>query len=200
MASIYVLPIDPTSPTSQAVSDLDTAKLWSSVPSGAKPPKAGTARVFFGAGTQNGSIAALASLGDNFGKKKGNTRREIVRTAVGNGVKKVKDIGDGVNGTHVTIDASADPHAAGKYHYISDPDLALTYWLARYVAVASHLALYSFNLKTSPPSRFNVNPNNIEPLPEKLTFKPLAPSKEWDEGVLYAEAQNFTRTVRHCPY
>lgn len=60
-------------------------------------------------------------------------------------------------------------------------------------AVASHLALYSFTLKTSPPSQFN--PNLKEKLPEKVTFTPLAASKEWDEGVLYAQAQNFARTV-----
>lgn len=60
-------------------------------------------------------------------------------------------------------------------------------------AVASHLALYSFTLKTSPPSQFN--PNNKEKFPEKLTFAPISPSKEWDEGVIYANAQNFARTV-----
>jgi len=81
---------------------------------------------------------------------------------------------DGVK--DVAIDASADPHAA---------------------AVAAHLALYKFTLKTSPPSRFN--PNLKEPIPEKLAFKPLNESKEWDRGVIYAEAQNLARTLMELP-
>ena len=112
MSNIYVLPIDPTSPATQAVSELDTLKLWSSVPSGAKPAKAGTTRVFYG--TPGDKVTALASLGENFAKKKGHARREVVRTAVGNGVKKVKEIGEGIEGKEVAIDASADPHADGE--------------------------------------------------------------------------------------
>lgn len=38
----------------------------------------------------------------------------------------------------------------------------------------------------------------MKPVPETLSFKPLEASKEWDEGVLYAQAQNFARTVRGC--
>ena len=111
MSSIYVLPIDPTSPQTQATSDVDSAKLWSSVPSGTKPATAGTTRLFFG-----DKITALSSLGDKFDSKKSDAKRELVRTAVGNGVKKVKEIGDGVHGQQVAIDASADPHAAGEHH------------------------------------------------------------------------------------
>jgi len=61
------------------------------------------------------------------------------------------------------------------------------------IAVAAHLALYKFTLKTSPPSAFN--PNLTEPIPEKLSFTPLQASKEWDRGVIYAESQNLARTV-----
>jgi hypothetical protein len=64
-------------------------------------------------------------------------------------------------------------------------------WLLQ--AVAAHLALYKFTLKTSPPSRFN--PNSKEPLPEKLDFSPLQETKDWDRGVVYAQAQNLARTV-----
>jgi aminopeptidase len=60
-------------------------------------------------------------------------------------------------------------------------------------AVAAHLALYKFSLKTTPPDRFN--PNNTEPAPEKLTIRPFDHSEEWDVGCVYAEAQNWVRTV-----
>jgi len=59
--------------------------------------------------------------------------------------------------------------------------------------VAVNLALYKFSLKTSPPSPFN--PNLKEAIPEKLSFSPLQASKEWDQGVVYAQSQNLARTV-----
>lgn len=65
------------------------------------------------------------------------------------------------------------------------------------LAVAAYLSLFKFTLKTSPPSRFN--PNLKEPIPEKLSLAPLEKSKEWDTGVVYAEAQNLARTVRLVP-
>jgi aminopeptidase len=55
------------------------------------------------------------------------------------------------------------------------------------------LALYSFTLKTDPPSAFN--PNLKEPIPPKIALKPLSASPEWDQGVVYAKAQNLARTV-----
>ena len=60
-------------------------------------------------------------------------------------------------------------------------------------AVGAHLAAYSFTLKTKPTSPFD--PRLEEPLQEKLKFEPLEKSKEWDEGVQYASAQNLARTV-----
>jgi hypothetical protein len=63
-------------------------------------------------------------------------------------------------------------------------------------AVAAHLSLYKFTLKTSPPSRFN--PNNVTPIPEKLKIKALEESSEWNTGCIYAQAQNLARTVRCC--
>ena len=61
------------------------------------------------------------------------------------------------------------------------------------LAVGAHLAAYSFTLKTKPTSPFD--PRLEEPLQEKLKFEPLEKSKEWDEGVQYASAQNLARTV-----
>jgi hypothetical protein len=70
----------------------------------------------------------------------------------------------------------------------------LVFFFPLRTAVAAHLALYKFTLKTSPsPSRFD--PNLAEPLPEKLEFSPLQESQEWDRGVIYAQAQNLARTV-----
>ena len=62
-----------------------------------------------------------------------------------------------------------------------------------YIAVAAHLALYKFTLKTSPPSRFN--PNLKKVIPENISLAPLQGSGEWDRGVIYAQAQNLARTV-----
>lgn len=62
-------------------------------------------------------------------------------------------------------------------------------------AVAAHLALYNFTLKTSPPSAFK--PDLKEPIPDKLSFKPIQGSKEWERGVVYAQSQNLARTVCH---
>ncbi|KAF9038405.1 cytosol aminopeptidase family, catalytic domain-containing protein [Rhodocollybia butyracea] len=76
----------------------------------------------------------------------------------------------------IVVDASADPHAA---------------------AVAAHLALYSFTLKTTPPSRFNPNLNEL--IPSTLQLKPIEGSKEWDRGATYAYSQNLARTLMELP-
>ncbi|KAJ7157337.1 leucine aminopeptidase [Mycena filopes] len=135
----------------------------------AKDPKVGATRVFF-----SDKITALSSLGPDFAKKSGNAKRELVRRSVGSAVKEIKRVADEV--TEVVIDASVDPHAA---------------------AVAAHLALYSFSLKTTPPSRFN--PNLKESIPEKVALKALDTSPEWDQGVVYAKAQNLARTLMELP-
>lgn len=54
------------------------------------------------------------------------------------------------------------------------------------------MAEYKFDLKTDPPSRFRPGSQ----IDKEITFEPLERSKEWDRGVVYAEAQNFARTVR----
>ncbi|KII93026.1 hypothetical protein PLICRDRAFT_35203 [Plicaturopsis crispa FD-325 SS-3] len=169
-STAYILPIDPASPSTKAVPSLDSARLWASA---APPkPKVGTTRIFYGAPAEK--TTALVSLGDGFSAKKGDARREIVRKAVGSAVKEIKGLGGNVK--DVSIDASADPHAA---------------------AVAAHLALYKFSLKTSPPSAFK--PDLKEPIPHALTFTPLEKSTQWDTGVVYAEAQNLARTLMELP-
>ncbi|KAJ6457382.1 leucine aminopeptidase [Mycena sanguinolenta] len=134
----------------------------------AKEPKVGTTRVFF-----SEKITALSSLGPDWAKRNAEGKRELVRRSVGSAVKELKSV-DEV--TEVVVDASVDPHAA---------------------AVAAHLALYNFTLKTDPPSAFN--PNLKEPLPTKIALKPLNASPEWDQGVVYAKAQNLARTLMELP-
>jgi len=113
-APVYILPFDPKVPAgSQVVPNVDPVKLWSTTPSASKIPKVGSTRVFYNTPAQQDGSAttAIVSLGDNFGTKSGDERRELLRKAVGSGVKQIKDLGDGDK--KVVIDASADPHAAG---------------------------------------------------------------------------------------
>ncbi|KAI8998882.1 cytosol aminopeptidase family, catalytic domain-containing protein [Trametes punicea] len=176
MATIYVLPVDPSAPSAPAAAQVDAAQLWQSTPDSAKPPKAGTTHLFYGA-PRPGEITALASLGDKFAQKKGDARREVVRKVVASAVKKVRDLGEGVRGRNVLVDASADPHAA---------------------AVGAHLAAYKFTLQTKPaPSPFD--PRLSEELPAKLKLSPLTADKEWEVGVTYAKAQNLARTLMEYP-
>ncbi len=109
MSSIYVLPIDPSAPAATAA-PVDATKLWHTTPASntSKPSKAGTTHLFYG-----GNIAAVSSLGDKFAQKKGDDRREVVRKTVGSAIKKVRELGEAVDGSKVVVDASADPHAAG---------------------------------------------------------------------------------------
>lgn len=53
----------------------------------------------------------MVSLGDQFSKKKGDERREVVRRAVGSGVKTVKGLWEGRK--DVKVDAREDAHSAG---------------------------------------------------------------------------------------
>lgn len=185
--SAYIIPYDHQS-TSTVVPDVDPAQLWSLTPQREKPPKAGTTRIFYN--TPPSKLTTLSSLGEGFASKDVNQKRELVRKSVGGAVKDLKNL-EGLK--EVAIDASLDPHAAGEFRRDVPPcnaeaDLP---WLLQ--AVAAHLALYKFTLKTSPPSRFN--PNLKESLPEKLDFSPLQETEDWDRGVVYAQAQNLARTV-----
>ena len=107
----YVVPLDPKNPGQNAAPNVDPATLWGILPPTKKPARVGTSHLFYGA---NGGrdVAALVSLGDAFEAKKGDARREVVRKAVGGGVKSIKTLGEGIS--EVLIDASTDPHAAGE--------------------------------------------------------------------------------------
>ncbi|KAH9040065.1 cytosol aminopeptidase family, catalytic domain-containing protein [Lactarius pseudohatsudake] len=176
--TVFVLPIDPASQTgSSSLPAVDPVQLWSTTPAGSKPAKVGTTRVFYNTPpSQSGTTDATAvvSLGEGFDKKTGNARRELVRKAIGSSIKQIRDLGD--EKKSVVVDASKDAHAA---------------------AVATHLAKYKFTLKTSPPSPFK--PGEEQAVSQVLSFKPLQDSKEWDTGVVYANAQNFARTLAELP-
>lgn len=109
MSSIYVLPIDPSAPTVTAA-PVGATELWTSTPAAnaPKPSKAGTTHLFYGE-----NVTAVSSLGDKFGQKRGDERREVVRKTIGSAIKKVRELGEAVEGSKVVVDASADPHAAG---------------------------------------------------------------------------------------
>ncbi|KAM5537543.1 hypothetical protein V8D89_008870 [Ganoderma adspersum] len=172
MSSIYVLPIDPSAPAATAA-PVDATKLWTTTPAAnaPKPSKAGTTHLFYGE-----NVTAVSSLGDNFNQKKGNDRREVVRKTVGSAIKKVRELGEAVEGSKVVVDGSSDPHAA---------------------AVAAHLALYHFTLKTKPTSAFD--PRLAQPLPDKLALSALSENSEWETGVVYGQAQNLARTLMELP-
>ncbi|KAH7886392.1 cytosol aminopeptidase family, catalytic domain-containing protein [Phlebopus sp. FC_14] len=162
----YIVPVDPKNPG-------QSSSLWTTLPPSQKHPKVGTSHLFYGARNGN-DVTALVSLGEGFEAKQGDARREVIRKAVGSGVKSVKALGDGVS--EAVVDVLTDPHAS---------------------AVAAHLALYNFTLKTSPPSAFD--PRATEKSPEKLTVKPASDSADWERGVVYAKAQNLARTLMELP-
>jgi cytosol aminopeptidase len=187
---VFVLPIDPASQSASGVlPSVDPVELWNTTPTSSKPPKVGTTRIFYNtprADQGNVNATAIVSLGEGFGKKTGHARRELVRKAVGNGVKQVKDLGDGAK--DIVIDASQDAHAAGEpYLTVCRQSSSLV------VAVAAHLAKYKFTLKTSPPSPYR--PGDEKNVPREISFQPIQSSKGWEDGVIYADAQNLARTV-----
>ncbi|KAF5341259.1 hypothetical protein D9611_005985 [Ephemerocybe angulata] len=165
-----IVPFDPSAP-SQAVAGVLPLQLWSLTPSGDKAPKAGTTATFYN--TPAGKTTTISSVGDGFSSKASEVKRELVRKSVGAAVKELKAF-DGVK--DVVVDASLDPHAA---------------------AVAAHLALYKFTLKTNVPSPFD--PRNAEPAKDKVAFAPVEASAEWDRGVVYAQSQNLARTLAEYP-
>ncbi|KAG6899632.1 hypothetical protein C0993_008491 [Termitomyces sp. T159_Od127] len=167
-SSAILIPFDHQSTENVGVK---TSELWSLTPQGEKPPAVGTVRTFYN--TPANKITAISSLGEKFASKATDAKRELLRKSVGSAVKQLKVL-DGVK--DVAVDASVDPHAA---------------------AVAAHLALYKFSLKTDPPSQFH--PNLKDPLPEKFNFSPIQASKEWERGVIYAKAQNLARTLMELP-
>lgn len=185
----YIVPLDPSNPSKNAALNVDPSALWAKLPPSKKPAKAGTSHLFYGLGAGK-DVAALVSLGEAFETKKGDARREIIRKAVGSGVKGIKGLGEGVS--EAVIDTSTDPQAAGEVL-----NVAYVAPISCQTAVASHLALYDFTLKTKPPSAFD--PRKTEPAPEKPKLVPTAETDDWNRGVVYANAQNFARTVSSVP-
>lgn len=62
-------------------------------------------------------------------------------------------------------------------------------------AVASHLALYSFTLKTKGEGS-PFDPRKPVQSFSKITVSPVETSEEWSRGAVYAGSQNLARTVR----
>jgi cytosol aminopeptidase len=114
-SKVFILPIDPSSqPPSAVLPSVDAVALWSTAPTGTKPAKVGTTRIFYNTPVADpGDISATAvvTLGEGFPKKTNDAKRELVRKAVGSGVKHAKELGDGAR--HIIVDASLDAHAAG---------------------------------------------------------------------------------------
>ncbi|KAH8825577.1 leucine aminopeptidase, partial [Flagelloscypha sp. PMI_526] len=173
--SAYILPFDPSNPTTSSLKNVDIEKLWSSTPGSklSEAPKEGTTRIFYGSGP-DGSATVLTSLGGGWSKKQGAARRETFRKAVGSAVKAIKAV-DGVE--EIKIDATIDPHAA---------------------AVASHLALYKFDLQTKGQGSVFDPRKPLQPW-SKLKVNPLEQSKDWERGVVYANSQNLARTLMEMP-
>lgn len=113
---VFVLPIDPTSQSGSGIlPSVNPVELWNTAPTGSKPPKVGMTRIFYNtprADQGNTNATAVVSLGEGFDGKTGDARRELVRKAVGSGVKQVKELGDGAK--EIIVDASTDAHAAGQ--------------------------------------------------------------------------------------
>jgi aminopeptidase len=192
-STALVIPHDPTIVQSSS----GPGKLWSHVAAGEK--KAGTTRIFYDTPKDSGKITVLGSLGEKFGETKGDSKRELVRKAVGSAVKGVRGLGIGEGGVNVEVDGGLDAHAAGKplrdyYYFQAMLRVCKNHCCLSPIAVAAHLASYKFTLKTSPPSAFN--PNLKESIPEQLKLSAVEKSQEWETGVVYANGQNLARTVR----
>ncbi|TCD63093.1 hypothetical protein EIP91_006020, partial [Steccherinum ochraceum] len=207
--SIYLIPIDPAHPTLDVGQfGLDsTAKfrvnIWNSVPGNEKgqpPAPTGTSYLFFDF-PNDCDVTVLSSLGPDYSQTESTTetgsgsttktesapatdklnlRKELVRQAIGSGVRKLKTLGESIWGKTVLVDASKDPHAA---------------------AVAAHLALYSFDLKTTPASGYTGYQGDSVSLKLKLVPVNLEGegSRNWEDGVIYATAQNVARTLEELP-
>ncbi|KAG0692631.1 cytosol aminopeptidase family, catalytic domain-containing protein [Suillus ampliporus] len=157
----YIVPVDPQHPAGNAAPGVNPATLWSSLPQAQKPAKVGTSHLFYG--TPALDVTALVSLGEGFDSKSGDARREIVRKAVGSGVKSVKGLGDGV----------------------SEAPSLLTW---RYTTLRSKRRL-----------RRRSTLGAQAGVPKKLNISTNISSADWDRGVIYADAQNFARTLMEMP-
>jgi aminopeptidase len=115
-SSAYILPYNPDPQASIQVNvpGVDVNSLWATTPAGESAPKLGTTRTFFN--TPPSNVTTLSSLGEKFASKQPDVKRESIRKSIGSAVKDLKAI-DGIK--ELIIDASADPHAAGRTFYHS---------------------------------------------------------------------------------
>lgn len=200
MSSIYVLPFDPSAASQHpsAIANVSPAELWSITPSAnaQKPASVGTAHIFYGTpSAHKTNMTVVTSLGEGFGKKTGDARKEVVRKAIGSAVKSIKKQGEGVKGRTIYVDASHDPHAACECNFVlysarKVPERRTS------IAVAAHLALYQFSLKTSEDAAASYSAAPSSTPQSQLSCKPIVSSTAWDEGAIYAYAQNLAKTVR----
>lgn len=111
--STYILPhqLGTTAMVTPTIYGIDQLKLLLKLFKSKNPPKVVDTKIFFNA--PEGKITTLISLRDKFTSKRPNEQCEFIQQAVRSAVKEL----NGVN--HAEINASTDPHTAGKYpHWI----------------------------------------------------------------------------------
>lgn len=172
-----------TSSTAQHL-PFDAPKLWSSSrPKNEK--KAGETRVFYDV-DQKGAIGAVVSAGKIHEKKGASEgeKKEALRVAVAEGIKKLRDAG----ATSVGIDVEGvDPQVAGERSF----QATFTSAERRNIAEAARLALFKFTLKTGKKDKPEED--------KKVDIHPLGVAEDdaaWQSGILTAYAQNLAREVR----
>jgi len=164
-----------------------------------KPDKALESHILW---NQRKLVAAIQVSPEDIAKG-GNERREAFRKAIATGVKKAKECLGAVGMTEtqisVVVKCSEDVHDASerRAHQVSNGQVAdealVLYICICDTAVASQLAVYEFTLKTKPRDPTPV----IAPV---LLKSDLNEKLNWRTGTVYAEVQNWARTVRfHCP-
>lgn len=118
-SSAIIIPFDHQSTENVGVK---TSELWALTPQGESPPPVGTVRTFYN--TPETKVTAISSLGEKYASKSTDAKRELLRKSVGNAVKQLKAL-DGLK--DVAVDASLDPHAAGKLNHTLSDDSGSNY-------------------------------------------------------------------------
>jgi aminopeptidase len=144
-STALIVPVDLQAATSQTIPNLDPVKLWSTGPSDGKTPKVGTTRIFYNTPVKNDApnVVTLTSLGENFTSAKPDAQRELVRKAVGSAVKSVVGFGDAIK--EVSIDASSDPHAAGRLLIETAADFCLNILMSSCCCSLGQVQIYIEN-------------------------------------------------------
>ncbi|KAG8996867.1 hypothetical protein FRB94_007997 [Tulasnella sp. JGI-2019a] len=155
----------------------DASKLWSaSRPKNEKKP--GETKLFYDVAGDGAALGAVASTGTGFENKGDSEKKEALRIAVANGVKKLKDAG----AKNIAIDVSGKSVDAQS------------------AAEAATLALFNFSLKTKKSDEDGTSRPKPE---EKVEFHPLGGTEEatkgWHTGLTVASAQNLARELMELP-